>query len=142
MNHKILLSEDITPQEILVNPLNNSKSKFQYSFNRAERFNHNKTEMSDYKYYQLPNTRTTKTTTFGNSCRKTIYEKNSSLSPNLYIYAVDGEFSAKNNNKNKGVVFGSGRNVIVFLCRKKKSIILSPLVTPLGLADTTPIHNC
>jgi hypothetical protein len=98
---------------VLVNPLNNSKSKFQYSFNRAERFNRNNTEMSDYKYYMLPNTRTTKTTTFGNSCRKTFNDNNNhSLSPNLYTYTIDGEFSLKKKN-NKGVTFGSGRNVSI-----------------------------
>jgi hypothetical protein len=57
-------------ERILINPLNHSLSKQQYSFPKAQRWTRCKTETDNYKFYPLPTTKSKITTTIGSSQRQ------------------------------------------------------------------------
>lgn len=66
------------------NPLNSSKSKFQYSFSRAERFYDKKSfSVTSIRFYDLPSTKSRRKTTFGYGNR-TSFLANNNPPPNQY----------------------------------------------------------
>jgi hypothetical protein len=52
-------------ERVLINPLNHSSSKQQYSFSKAQRFERCYTQNDSYHFYDLPSTRSRLATTIG-----------------------------------------------------------------------------
>lgn len=77
-------------ERILINPLNHSTAKQQYSFSRAERWHRCKTQHDNYKFYELPTTKSKIATTIGNSKRNVLHDSEKQPAPNQYQYALDG----------------------------------------------------
>jgi hypothetical protein len=102
-------------EKVLLNPLNQSTSKQQYSFPKADRFLRCKTQNEDYHFYNIPSTRSRQGTTIGKSQRDSHSSlKNPSPPPLFYSYAQEGEFAYSiifKNSRRKGYGFGLGRNV-------------------------------
>ena len=111
-------------ERVLINPLNHSLSKQQYTFSKAQRFERCKTQNEDYHYYDLPSTRLRQATTIGKSERDNYSSKNTlSPSPVMYNYAKDGEFAFSVNfkrSKSKGFGFGLGRDVFYYIMKEIK----------------------
>jgi len=87
MNTEELLSAE----QVLINPLNRSTSKQQYSFPKANRFATSKTDHSDDHFYDMPSTKSRIASSIGKERRTTFDNKNGFLpAPNNYTYRVDG----------------------------------------------------
>ena len=56
-------------ERVLINPLNRSPSKQQYSFARAQRFDRCYTQNDAYRFYDLPSTRSRIATSIGKQSR-------------------------------------------------------------------------
>lgn len=127
-SYKTLVSEEdlMDAERILINPLNHSKSKQQYSFPKAERWTRCKTHNDNYKFYELPTTKSKVAPTIGTAKRQSLLKQTPNPSPSQYSYVVDGEFGSPALSKrpsSKGLSFGLGRSVLQIICRTLRSIV-------------------
>lgn len=107
-------------ERILINPLNHSTSKQQYSFPKAERWSRCKTHNDNYKFYELPTTKSKIAPTIGTAKRQSLSRQGANPSPNQYSYVVEGEFgnpALSKRSSTKGIGFGLGRGVPLMLER-------------------------
>jgi hypothetical protein len=116
--------ELLDAEQVLINPLNRSTSKQQYSFPKANRFGSSKTEHSEDHFYDIPSTKSRIASSMGREQRSTFDNKNSFLpGPNNYSYRMDGEFGSgglQKQNK-RGCYFALGRDVNTTPCRTLRS---------------------
>lgn len=125
-SRKTLVSEaDLMDAErILINPLNQSTSKQQYSFPKAERWSRCKTHNDSYKFYELPTTKSKIASSIGTAKRASLSRQVLVPSPNQYTYVVDGEFGNPLTKKSsKGLSFGLGRSVPIDIARTLRSTV-------------------
>lgn len=91
-------------QSIHDSPINFSMSKQQYTIPKAERFRKSKS-LASYKYYDLPSTNTFRSTTFGISNRKNLFNNDKSIPP-------PGQYNPKSNTTEvRNLSFAKGRQV-------------------------------
>ena len=100
----------ITGEPIRNSPLNNSKSKYMYSFSKAQRFPPiNNSYQYGYKFYNLPSVRMKRSTSIGYGTKYDFTRGAKSKSPVFYNYKSD--FDPKNPNGPR-FSFGLGRELM------------------------------
>ena len=100
----------ISGEPICNSPLNHSKSKYMYSFGKAQRFPPiNNSFGSVYKFYNLPSVRTKRSTSIGYGTKYDFTRDAKSKSPVFYDYKSD--FDRKNPNGPQ-YSFGLGRDLM------------------------------
>lgn len=82
-------------ERVLINPLNQSRSKQQYSFSKAERWVRCRTQIDNYRFYDVPSTKSRIATTIGTSKRDLKITQKAIPAPGQYSYVGDGEFGIK-----------------------------------------------
>jgi hypothetical protein len=86
--------------------LNNSSAKMQYSFPKSDRFNLRSGSKSPDVFYDIPDTRSRRGTSFGIGS-KMDFSKNGSCAPDPTNYNIRGSFERE--SLKKGITFGAGR---------------------------------
>jgi hypothetical protein len=96
---------------VLINPLNHSTAKQQYSFPKAQRWERVKTQQDHYRFYELPGTKSQIAATIGSGARTAFSKQSLAPPPNHYSYNLEGEFGFSQRKSSKGFNFGLGRSV-------------------------------
>lgn len=116
-SQKKLVPDDelMDAERILINPLNLSRSKQQYSFPRAERWQRSKTQQDNYHFYEVPTTQSKVSATIGTGKRTNLTKNDKMPAPNQYNYTIEGQFGSTDQRSgqksSKGFIFGLGRDV-------------------------------
>ena len=106
MNTEELLSAE----QVLINPLNRSTSKQQYSFPKANRFATSKTDHSDDHFYDMPSTKSRIASSIGKERRTTFDNKNGFPLPpiTIPIELTDSSAAVKIKRPEKAATLHSG----------------------------------
>lgn len=94
---------------MLINPLNRSPSKQQFSFPRASRWPRPSTQNSNHPFYNIPSTKSRIASSIGSSKRTTFNSRADSPAPSAYSV---GRGLAEE-GRGKGCQFGLGREVVL-----------------------------
>ena len=98
----------ISGEPICNNPLNHSKSKYMYSFSKAQRFPPiTNSSLGEYKFYNLPSMRTNRSTSIGYGSKYDFTKEAKFKSPVFYDYK--STFDQKNPGAPR-YSFGLGRD--------------------------------
>jgi len=98
------------PHQIANSPLNLSKTKQLYTFAKTKRFTGKDTVLCKV-FYDLPNTREKRATSFGYGSKTDIAKKAFNVpSPDKYL--IPSEFKQDNTKNMKGSSFGLGREIM------------------------------
>ena len=109
------MNATITGDAICNSPLNHSKSKFMYSFGKAERFPRSRSTFFGSDFYNLPQVRMTRSTTFGYGNKYDFTRDAKSKSPVFYDFKSD--FDEKHPH-GPTYSFGLGRGNMYRSCEK------------------------
>ena len=110
----------ISGEPICNSPLNHSKSKYMYSFGRAQRFPMINRYYEGSFFYNLPSMRMTRSTSIGYGTKYDFTRDAKSKSPVFYDFKSD--FDQKNQRPHR-YTFGLGRLNIIYLDLLEKMVL-------------------